>query len=418
MIERVNIYCLGLLCAVMLAALPSCGARTYEEPCGSPEPGYVTMAIDALTLDAVAGDDAGELPDAEKINNLRVIILSRNIEGSEWTVEHNDYIAYDGAVMHDRKEYKVAPNAFKRVYLIANCRSAVAADGSVLDMSQPAAYLPVSGGSAPVDDAVLGFTEGEMEMLPMSALYETYVYENDVHSRCYIVRAVNKLTLTVKNRTAVSDGDEEARDIRLVDWTVSDIADRSFLMPHVGTTGSGCRVVDTDLVNTVYVSDWTEWLVDEAKKRERGDVARYQWLTDYAMPSSVTYGGKTCSYSEPPLLAGNSASEAVYTASPVYFAESRDVDNGSALGLQSYTLTLHTEERVAGADDSEAWIGREYKAELPQLVSLFRNTHVVVDVAVGRLLDVTVEEQPYAWVELKPVFGLDRDENGEIIVRK
>ena len=158
--------------------------------------------------------------------------------------------------------------------------------------------------------------------------------------------------------------------------------------------------------------------MDEAKKRERGDVARYQWLTDYAMPSSVTYGGKTCSYSEPPLLAGNSASEAVYTASPVYFAESRDVDNGSALGLQSYTLTLHTEERVAGADDSEAWTAREYKAELPQLVSLFRNTHVVVDVAVGRLLDVTVEEQPYAWVELKPVFGLDRDENGEIIVRK
>ena len=54
------------------------------------------------------------------------------------------------------------------------------------------------------------------------------------------------------------------------------------------------------------------------------------------------------------------------------------------------------------------------------MTDLPRNTHVVVNVKISHdySLIVTVNEQPYSYVELDPEFGLDRDENGNIIIKK
>lgn len=407
MLVKVNGYFFRLLVTVLAVCMVSCSRGAADEPAMLVEDEFVTLAIDAFTLDAFVYAE-NELPAVEKMCNLRIIVLSRDYNGSEWTVEHNDYIAYDSPVLRDKKRYKVKRNTLKRVYLIANSvgHGFNDAAGGELDLSDGASYLPVDGGNAPVDDAT--FVVGDMEGgLPMSALFEIYVNEVDVTGSCHIVRAVNKLTLTLRNKTVDDGASDVMRDIRLVDWSIDNIADVNYIMPHVTKGPGGYRVIDTDRTTELHVSDWVEWLVDEACKREEGDVERYQWLSDYAVPAGAVHG-KLTEQADGSGMVG--AGDDAYTHGTVYFAESRY--NPSALGLQEYTLTLHTEERDAG--DSQ-WTRREYKAVLPQLVSLFRNTHLMINVAIGKLLVVTVEEQPYASVKLDPVFGLDRDENGEII---
>ncbi|WP_243462332.1 hypothetical protein [Bacteroides stercorirosoris] len=85
---------------------------------------------------------------------------------------------------------------------------------------------------------------------------------------------------------------------------------------------------------------------------------------------------------------------------------------GSGLKLQEYELTVYTEENFwdEWPEDGTTWrkVEREYTARLEHLASLFRNTHVKVNIV---FKDYTfgweVDVEPYWEVELDPVFGLD-----------
>ncbi len=85
----------------------------------------------------------------------------------------------------------------------------------------------------------------------------------------------------------------------------------------------------------------------------------------------------------------------------------------ASLKLQEYEVTIHTEEgfdEETTAPDSPK-VARSYTATLPNLASLFRNTHVKVKVNFKNLseaeLELEVDVEPYWEVVLDPVFGLD-----------
>lgn len=83
------------------------------------------------------------------------------------------------------------------------------------------------------------------------------------------------------------------------------------------------------------------------------------------------------------------------------------------LKLQEYELTVYTketflDEKSENGTAQRREVERKYSAGLEHLASLFRNTHVKVNVSFkDYTLDWEVDVEPYWEVELDPVFGLD-----------
>lgn len=192
-------------------------------------------------------------------------------------------------------------------------------------------------------------------------------------------------------------------------------------MPRVNRHGSPASywVADTDRKTAVDLSGrWIDWMVEEVKKKTEDDIPVYQWMTDYTLPDGALPDAFDYSYADAPVI-GYAAGSNTWTApKAVYIHESRNQAlDDDPLMLQQYMLTLFTEELPEGEVDTPAnWVKREYTGVMPQLASLFRDTHVVVNVSIGRYYNIilNVEEQPYAYENLDPEFGLDRDPNGDI----
>ena len=188
--------------------------------------------------------------------------------------------------------------------------------------------------------------------------------------------------------------------------------------------------------------DWIHWLVAEAGKTEKGDnIDQYQWLTDYDIPAIDVSGGESGEESSRvkvnfknsvtvPAKSADSTREPVSVPSEsAYLPESRTLktigtEEGGTVGsgtvtsdlkLQEYELTVYTKETFLDEPEygttQQREVEREYSAGLEHLASLFRNTHVKVNVCFkDYTLDWEVDVEPYWEVELDPVFGLDEPE--------
>ena len=102
-------------------------------------------------------------------------------------------------------------------------------------------------------------------------------------------------------------------------------------------------------------------------------------------------------------MTGNMPSMAA--ADAIYLPESKAVKSGAdnTLGLQEYNVTIHTTEN-SGYQSTKAI----YTSTLPRLGSLFRNTHVKVNIVFNDYtLEWQVDVEPYWGVTLDPIFGLD-----------
>ena len=164
--------------------------------------------------------------------------------------------------------------------------------------------------------------------------------------------------------------------------------------------------------------DWITWMVAESEKTE-SEAIQYQWLTDYEVPQpeeGEEDGDVAYSFSKAIEVSSLKAGEEAKFTTPVYLPESDGTlaqGKDANLKLQEYEVTIHTEEgfdEEATAPDSPK-VARSYTATLPNLASLFRNTHVKVKVNFKNLseaeLELEVDVEPYWEVVLDPVFGLD-----------
>jgi|GEM_PF-492405 hypothetical protein len=378
-----------------------------------------------------------------------------------------------GLPLTDEYTFKVRAGCRKRIYLLANCAGLKDGRGEKLDLGN-SSFIPqtssgASGketGNAPIDDFVFNLSDAEggyqydpVSGIPMTAMYEIEIPDRkdigkdefSVPTSLYVVRAATKFSFNFTNRSS-------RRNITVTGFSLTKaVEDRMYLMPHVNknkegrywVVNSACNSsiplpeTDTpDANHKVTEWDWIHWMVAEAGKTEKGDnIDQYQWLTDYDIPAIDVSRGESGEESSrvkvnfknsvtvPAKSAGSAGEPVSVPSESAYLPESRTLktigtEEGGTVGsgtvafdlkLQEYELTVYTKETFLDEPEygtaQQREVEREYSAGLEHLASLFRNTHVKVNVCFkDYTLDWEVDVEPYWEVELDPVFGLDEPE--------
>lgn len=327
---------------------------------------------------------------------------------------------------------------------------------------------PYLTGRLPIDDCTFGWNETSPQSMPYVGVHEIDVppssevlgilnpdspFREPVYSvgPLYLARVGNRIRFVFKNDTAHADGADATPiapiDIDVLGWTLSSTAGSSYLMPHLTDDwrrGIGGPTGELTLKGTGFTTDgdpethpaaeyyggeWMLWLKQEAEKTQQiGDYdgtlqpdPQYEWLTGYEMPDGVVHSELNHTYPDggihlPAPTAADSYKETSVSVpeeggNAVCFAESRYSPDEST-GRQTYRLSLTI--RQTNTDGDKTPREQTYTCEaLPNCLSLFRNTDLLVTVTFRRLrtdgLRMAVDVVPYGSVELDPVFGLPKD---------
>ena len=414
-----------------------------------------------------------------------------------WNVEVNYRISEDmaGGKVLDvaRKQLKfpnIEANRKKRIYIFINCENInfTLRGGGTCKLTDPDApeklfgagephpenvfkaetEHPYQTGRLPIDDCTYSFNDTEKDGLPYVGVYEvdvpsaSYVlktYTADTGAAfieplftvgpLYLVRAANRIRFEYINDTSHADWDApdeviDPIDIEVLGWTLSETADRAYLMPHLtenwrtGLNKDGKTAelsVPENLVEDgktivsakdYYGGAWMLWLKQEADDTQNTDTyngTKYEWLTGYSVPDTE-YNPLTYNYGEaghPSVVKIEAPTQkedgtygetsvsvpATYSEDAVYFAESKYQPNEN--GKQTYRLTVEVRNKNG---DGTFQAAKKYTADLPNSSSLFRNTDLLVRVRFRKLrtdgLEMAVDVVPYGSIELEPVFGLDK----------
>lgn len=430
-----------LLCGLL--AFASCINESFDQPCEEEDNSiFLTFHTAVAGASTRAGD---EVPADEQIKRLLVVIVSEEpatpedteggtgadaTNGTKWVVEHNSIVkgTSTGLPLTDGYTFKVKAGCKKRIYLIANYEGLKDADGN-LDFTDEAFIPEENTTRAKVDDYVFALNDEykydpETYGIPMTAMYEIAIPdretiktdEYELPNPLYVVRTATKFSFKFTNESTLKDITIKGFDLKKI------IKDRMYLMPHVNKKDGKYWVVNAlrtsprELDGNGTDKDWIDWMVEEVKKtKDDENIDQYEWLTDYTVPRSQTETeeDRKFSYSfETSISVPKGETEGVSAPSPIYLPESQTTKaiNGedANLLLQEYELTIHTTEKILNDDGKgSAQITNEYTAKLPQLASLFRNTHVKVNVTFkDHQLDWEVDVEPYWEVVLDPIFGL------------
>lgn len=427
-----------LLCG--LSGFVACTDESLELPREEEDGNHIFLTFQA-TLAGVS-TRAGEEPVADdRVKTLRIVIVSQGKEeGTEnaaadaaWVVEHNQTVSWRSQ-LSNRYTFEVAPNSRKRIYLIANesndnGKNLVSANGTPLNFSDERFIPDATTDRAPVDDYVFDVSTLDYSYTP-SALPMTALYEIDVPplnmfpdgkltypDPLYLVRAATKFSFKFTNQSKKRDITVTGIDINGV------ITDQMYLMPHVNKKDDKYWVVEETETdgNVTYTpldleKDWIDWMGYEANASQSG--ADNKWLTDYKVPTSVTSTATVDASLKIPAATDAQPSPSAETSNAIYLPESKTIKGGSnPLELQEYSITVRTKERAVGGTEEEV---KTYPSKtLPHLASLFRNTHVVVGFIFTEDADeLVVDVIPFTSVELKPDYGLEREEFTGYIVGK
>lgn len=335
----------------------------------------------ALVNSALSRADADWTQNPERMHTLRIIIVNGKKE-----LEYNYLLELDKLDMtkyttnpgmsygdFGELQFSVTRNDTKTIYLLANAENLSYNVETINWKDETVVRGLISGG---INSLVLkGY--GSTGDLPMTAVHQITVGSQNMdltNEPLYIVPVANKLELTFQNKRT-----EWNEEIKVTKWTLDAVADCSYLLP---------KVDETTFETNKGTSDWMQWMKEKCEETEDADA----WLTEYSIPMEAkhaTYAGKV----NPTLTAGAEAT----SISPVYIPESKY--NPDANDIQQYTLTVTTQE---GTET------KTYSALLPNLGSLFRDTHVKIDVTFNEAgLSLEVDLYPYTGVDLEPDFGID-----------
>ena len=369
----------------------------------------------------------------------------------------------------------IEANRKKRIYIFINCENInfTLRGGGTCKLTDPdapeklfgagephpenvfkaEAEHPYQTGRLPIDDCTYSFNDTEKDGLPYVGVYEvdvpsaSYVlktYTADTGAAfieplftvgpLYLVRAANRIRFEYINDTSHADWDApdeviDPIDIEVLGWTLSSTADRAYLMPHLtenwrtGLKGEvATTLVPPDLVDEegkivvsaqdYYGGAWMLWLKQEAYNTQNTDTyngTNYKWLTGYSVPKDTQHKDTTYVYEKAIIVERNTSVlvPAMNSENAVYFAESKYLPNGDK---QKYSLSVRVRQINTGRTEEVKTYTCE---ELPNSLSLFRNTDLLVRVRFRKLrtdgLDMAVDVVPYGVYELNPVFGLDPD---------
>lgn len=370
------------LILILLAATGLC-ACVSDQPSDNLDPdGKVEVRMQLVIADHAAASvtRAGEEYEpfkgcgpGEGMDRLRVIVIA-----GDGTVEHNRVSTLKSdAVIHE-DEFRVRPNDIKTVLLIANDDITVIDDpdnqGSPVKASDYFSGL-VAGSKVSVTDLrritmrldMNSPDSGRLNMaLPINGIHSVEIGEEDCSARFFMTRAAVKFTYRFLNLSS--------REHTVDSIEIPGMSDSQFYFP-----------------SAVY-GEGDPWPV----------------LLSYTTPATAT---ASVGFSVKPALRLPASMTEPVEISPVYFLEGLHCPEGYVTRIAVDGLS----SRSFGLD----WLSPEDLDGLhkPQpMTDLPRNTHVVVNVM---LLDhtfvCTVDVQPYSTADLRPLFGLSRDEDGNVV---
>lgn len=362
-----------------------------------------TEAALYLNIEPIVQSRAGvaELPDNEKMKSVRVVVLH-----ADGTVEHNRDFSLEDAQTQKTILLKVTPDEKKRIFLFANEESVSAVEGVTGENQTLTDFFEsYTDGDSGFKDEVNGlyfapdYSDGKP--IPMSSMYEIdFPAKGNFDGTFYVVRVATKFMVNFINW--------RGEDVIVDKFTIASHADKNFLMAHVGNSEQNRLLFNG--------KTWINWLkeVSDASS-ENDDYATTEaagWLKDYELPTSAkaeyTHGtvivGKQTIDTENPANSKPGVAENV----PVfYLPESKNPKAGATDGEQEYTMTIYINGR------SEPFV-----CKLPNLKALFRNTHVVVNITMYHNLELSVDVIPFTPIDLKPDYGLQREEFTGYIIGK
>lgn len=311
----------------------------------------------AITVAAGNPTSRAALADAEKINTLRVIVVSE----TTGSIEHNKLVYAGSAIdSYTTDRLSVKANDTKKIYLLANSEDVPGLyPGSISDTE----------GIGKLEDFVLDNPLTANGYVPSTAVHEIVVKDMDkdlTSTPLYVVHAACKLTLEIENK---ADG-----DVILTNWQLDKAANRSFLMPHIDE------------------ENWMDIMFKDSEKDDSDDETDegfVQWITAYDIPMNVQHEPLSSADGWEIKVAGGNTSE----FGLAYLHESRFLPEGKE--EQEYEFSL----KVNGVQRGPV--------KLPHLKSLVRNTHVVVHATITSSdISWMVTVHPYGSYTLDPVFGL------------
>lgn len=374
--------------------LSACSSAMEEPDNGISDGSTATLTIH--TAVPGAGTRADDIPEREKIDRLRIIVVDKETN----IVDYNRLHIFP---YRDGSTYTIGldKGGKKLLYLLANTEGLPNLvipskgedwDNAVYDYpinpSLPEGRLPFTSkyevevaeeeeedtagdetteGDTPADGD--GTTEGDTPADVAPEIPEDYT--------CYIAIAAVKFSFTFTNNTR--------QEITVSDFKISSIANHSYLFPHN--------------------KDWDEWVENVTGDGEK------KYFTNYEIPSD-----EHDVFTVPIPSSGNEGeSEAGTGTSASSFTVLAEEDNNT------YTIPdfyCHESKHILpfpDAKDQQYFIqftigGKEYVAEIQGLKSLIRSTHVIVNIKINKLS----EDEPYEivvwgkitdWKDLDPVEG-------------
>lgn len=316
----------------------------------------ISVALSDVS-DALTRADADAANDNEKMHTLRVIIVR-----PDWTVEANrliDHLKAAATLQHEEKEpFRVVSNERKMIYLFVNEDTEVVSETGTkrklldcdLNAIRVGQYFPIND----IETLTLrleGGTEQITGPLPMSEKHSVEVDVRKTQScSLFVTRAAVKFTFRIINKSS--------NPINLNGLTIDKMAREEWYMPRA-KYGAG-----------------------DTKKME---------ITEYEVPAGVgyyTYG--EAQFAE--AVTVNANGERVLD--PIYLLEGKYTNDPDGKG-HNYSMMI----RVNNI---------QKKHYFPELNTLPRNTHVVVNITFNKDATVTCETDviPYSEVLLDPDFGL------------
>ena len=442
---------------------------------GAPLPQGTVLALKVSLTDQAgfASTDGGDLPDIEKMRDLRVVITSKDAEGRE-CVEFNRYLDFSdasekwrykyGYVDDDRLMFKLTDtNPEKHVYLFANCEPLFTAEkidhpdpekgiygdvgankdkkllaatayierlrGLTYTNAQLQEWVKPADGSAP--NGIPMSAEYDITVVPgNTGIVDTYVLD------AYILRAADKITFEYENKRT-------RYPIFVQNWGLQSVADKAFLLPQVDDAEANRRLVQG-------FDNWIGWYAEHSGTQS-GAGGSHDNELQFTVPSDVScveYNGRGYKYSgsyaqdtycdesgeiteemyngavreevSGLMLPGydydEQESTTVEDGTVYYFPETRFIPDAS--GRQQYTLYFNTlEYSSTGQETGGAWkyyvaVG-SYNAVLSKVTTLFRNTHVKIHATFQEGDQVTLNVSVMNWKELGPYTGQLDYEQGD-----
>lgn len=400
-------YILCALVAMSLAGLLQSCVYELDQKAETAKQSEMTLVLKASLLSGTRASDNQEL-----MHSLRIVMLNE-----QNNVEFNQHLNVGGV-----KDYVVGIRTLpgkKKVYLIANEEgikdyklNGTAGTQSISDLLRSK-----SVGQSGFEEMVNGisFTPDFDANIVLSSMYEFNLTADDLDFEAkdvkdvpeekilqfYLVRAATKFEFRLHNKRETK--------VHVDELTLSSIAKDMYLMPHVKDdfAPKGNMIVPEGKSYDYWI-DWLKDVCDDttAKPELNGEGEtgednksvndKYGWIVDYEIPET---------------------SHSVQTLIPANSDDTWNIASGKSTSLTFYS----TESQYTTKDypysfslkvtDTEESV-EEYKSmtmkdeKLYNLRTLFRNTHVIVDITLRYMPEIRIEVLPWVMREQKDLeFG-------------